>query len=76
MAKREKIKDLALDEITGKLDDLETELRNLRYQRNIGQVENNQQPKMIKRDIARCKTLLNEMKRGIRSTGKSEKGIK
>jgi large subunit ribosomal protein L29 len=43
-----------------KVTDLKEELFNLRFQHEIGQLENPQKMKQIKRDIARIKTVIRE----------------
>jgi len=45
-----------------KLNDLKAELFNLRFQLATGQLENTARIKMVKKDIARVKTILAERK--------------
>ena len=71
---KEKISELAQDELKGKLGDLQGELQQLRFQKVVGKVDNNQRIKVVRRDIARVKTIMNEYKLGIR--GKEAKGTK
>ncbi|MGD9301909.1 MAG: 50S ribosomal protein L29 [Desulfobacterales bacterium] len=52
------IKDLNLEEMHQKVSDLKEELFNLRFQHEIGQLENPQKMKQTKRDIARLKTFI------------------
>ena len=47
------------------LNDLKEELFNLRFQHQVGQLENPQKMKQVKRDIARVRTILREMPGGI-----------
>jgi large subunit ribosomal protein L29 len=54
------IKDLSMEEMLRKLDDLKEELFNLRFQHETGQLENPQKMKQTKRDIARVKTLIKQ----------------
>ena len=54
------IRDLNLDEMHQKVSDLKEELFNLRFQHEIGQLENPQKMKQIKREIARVKTIIKE----------------
>ena len=54
------IRDLSLTEINQKVSDLKAELFNLRFQLAVTQLENPQRIKAVKRDIARCKTVLRE----------------
>jgi large subunit ribosomal protein L29 len=57
------IRELSPDEILKKVDSLEEEFFNLRFQAKMGQLTNPLQLRYIKRDIARAKTILNEKKR-------------
>ena len=59
--KAEEIRALSSDEIQRKLTELKHELFNLRFQHEVGQLENPSTMKQAKRDIARIKTVLNEM---------------
>ena len=59
--KASEIRDLKADEIHQKVSDLKEELFNLRFQHEIGQLENPQRMKQTKRDIARLKTILREV---------------
>ena len=59
--KASEIRDLKPDEIHQKVSDLKEELFNLRFQHEIGQLENPQRMKQTKRDIARLKTILREV---------------
>jgi large subunit ribosomal protein L29 len=58
--KPSEIRDLSLEEKLRKANDLKEELFNLRFQHEIGQLENSQKMKQIKRDIARVKTIIKE----------------
>ena len=55
------IRDLNLGEMRQKASDLKEELFNLRFQHEIGQLENPQKMKQTKRDIARLKTIMREV---------------
>ena len=59
--KASEIRDLNPDEMHQKVSDLKEELFNLRFQHEIGQLENPQKMKQMKRDIARMKTILREV---------------
>jgi large subunit ribosomal protein L29 len=50
-----------LDEMQLKRGELEQELFNLRFQHEIGQLENPQRMKQIKKDIARLNTMIREV---------------
>ena len=58
--KPSEIRELSLEEKLRKANDLKEELFNLRFQHEIGQLENSQKMKQIKRDIARMKTIIKE----------------
>ena len=58
--KTSEIRDLNLDEMHQKVSDLKEELFNLRFQHEIGQLENPQRMKETKRDIARLKSIIRE----------------
>ena len=47
-------------ELEGKVRDLKEELFNLRFQLATGQLENTMAITNVKRDIARCKTILRQ----------------
>ena len=58
--KSSEIRELSLEEKLLKVDDLKQELFNLRFQHEVGQLENPQKMKQVKRDIARVKTIIKE----------------
>ena len=55
------IRDLNLEEMHQKVSDLKEELFNLRFQHEIGQLDNPQVMKDTKRDIARLKSIIREV---------------
>ena len=55
------IRDLSAEEIAKKVDSWEEELFNLRFQARMGQLANPLQLRMVRRDIARAKTVLRQM---------------
>ena len=59
--KTSEIRDMNLDEMHTKVSDLREELFNLRFQHEIGQLENPQRMKQTKRDIARIETIIKEV---------------
>jgi large subunit ribosomal protein L29 len=59
--KAEEIRALSSEEMQRKLTELKHELFNLRFQHEVGQLENPGKMKQSKKDIARIKTVLNEM---------------
>ncbi len=59
--KASEIRDMNLEEMHLKVSDLKEELFNLRFQHEIGQLENPQRIKQTKKDLARIKTIINEV---------------
>ncbi len=55
------IRELSREEKQQKVEHLKEELFNLRFQHEIGQLENPQKMKQIKRDIAKIKTIIREV---------------
>ena len=49
-----------VDELTDNLNDLAKEAFNLRFQQATGQLENTARVRVVRRDIARIKTILNQ----------------
>jgi large subunit ribosomal protein L29 len=66
--KAKEIRDLSTDEMQQKLTEMKHELFNLRFQHEIGQLENPSKMKETKRDIARIRTVLNEMALSAKET--------
>ncbi|MBT8357700.1 MAG: 50S ribosomal protein L29 [Deltaproteobacteria bacterium] len=58
--KASEARDLSMEEREQKVVELSEELFNLRFQHEIGQLENPQKMKQTKREIARLKTIMNE----------------
>ena len=59
--KAEDIRQKTDDELAGQLIDLRKEAFNLRFQRASGQLENTGRVREVRRDIARIKTILNQL---------------
>lgn len=59
--KPKEIRGLSKEDLLKKIDGWEEEIFNLRFQAKIGQLANPLQLRYIRRDIARAKTILNEM---------------
>jgi large subunit ribosomal protein L29 len=57
------------DELSGQLSNLKKEQFNLRFQRATGQLENTSRVRVVRRDIARSKTIAAEKAKGAK-TGK------
>ena len=55
-----KLRDLSVAEIKTKIAELKQELFNLRFQAEVGKLENTAQLKKVKKEIARCYTVLTE----------------
>ena len=60
--KAKELRDLKSEELIVKLNDFKSELFSLRFQLATGQLENTERKKMVKKDIARVKTILAERK--------------
>jgi large subunit ribosomal protein L29 len=55
------IRELSLGEMQTKVNDLREAMFNLRFQHGTGQLENTQKLKQTKKDIARIKTIIQEV---------------
>ena len=60
--KAKELRDLKSEELIVKLNDFKSELFSLRFQLATGQLENTARIKLVKKDIARVKTILAERK--------------
>ena len=58
------IKELNIEEIKQKLNDLEEELFNLKFRPVTKQLDNPLKLRIVRREIARIKTIINENKAG------------
>jgi len=58
--KANKLRDMSVNELEQKLNELKGELFNLRFQMATGQLENPMRVKDVKKSIARIKTILKE----------------
>lgn len=58
--KVKEIRNMSSEDLKKKVDDLKGELFNLRFRLATGQLDNPQSIKMIKKDIARVKTIIRE----------------
>lgn len=56
--KAKEVREMTVEELNKKLDDLKVELFNLRFQLAVNQLENTARIGEVKRDIARIKTVL------------------
>ncbi|MBT8330856.1 MAG: 50S ribosomal protein L29 [Deltaproteobacteria bacterium] len=59
--KASEIREMNIEEMQRKVNDLKEELFNLRFQHEIGQLENPNKMKQTKRDIAQVKTIIREV---------------
>jgi large subunit ribosomal protein L29 len=57
----EELRQLAADELPERLDELQRELFNLRFQRATGQLTDTTRLRQLRRDIARVRTIMREM---------------
>ena len=60
MMKAKEIKNLSVEELTNKLDDLKKDLFMLRMQHATNQLDNPMKIAAVKKDIARVKTIIRE----------------
>jgi large subunit ribosomal protein L29 len=58
--KANEIREMNLEEMQRKVNDLKEELFNLRFQHEIGQLENPNKMKQTRKDIAQVKTIIRE----------------
>ena len=73
MAKMEEIRQLPAEEVKIRLRDALDELANMKFQLALHQLDNPIKIRMLKRDIARFKTVLHEIELGIRKESKPQK---
>ncbi|MFW6131369.1 MAG: 50S ribosomal protein L29 [Candidatus Aminicenantaceae bacterium] len=62
--KIDEIREMSLDELIEKESGLKDQLFKLKFQHELGQLENPLKLKTIKKDIARIKTILKEKSKG------------
>ncbi len=65
------IRDLSMQEIADKIQDLKEELFNLRFQNAMNQLDNPMRIVAVKKDIAKLKTVLKEQELGINANANS-----
>ena len=65
MMKAKEIRNLSVEELTKKLEDLKKDLFMLRMQHATNQLENPMQIAAVKKDIARVKTIIREKETNI-----------
>ena len=69
--KKSELSEMNHVELESKLQDSLDALQNLRFQKSLQQLENPLGMKIIKKDVAQIKTVLNEYKLGIRKEKKN-----
>ena len=67
--KADKLRQLTYAELQTRLDESKEELFNLRFQREIGQLEDVTRMRVIKRDVARILTVMREMELEAEANG-------
>jgi large subunit ribosomal protein L29 len=72
MIKMEEIKQMPIEELKIRLQDLEEELSNLRFQHSLRQLDNPLKIRTLKKDIARVKTVIHEYELNIREEKKPQ----
>jgi len=70
--KASELRELSVEELGKKLEDLKDELFSLRFQSVTGQLSNFMKIRDVKRDIAKTKTILREIEINKGKTPKSE----
>ncbi|HHT69536.1 MAG TPA: 50S ribosomal protein L29 [Firmicutes bacterium] len=63
--KAKEVRDLSVNELEVKLDELKEELFNLRFQLATGQLDNPMRISVVRKDIARVKTVMRERELNI-----------
>ncbi len=72
--KREELRELTDEEVSVRLRDSIEELENLKFQHSLRQLENQQRIKVVRRNIAQLKTVINEDMLGLSELpGKAKK---
>jgi len=73
MKSKDTLLSLSADELDAKLSELNEEMGNLQLQKATHQITNPLRIRLVRRDIARVKTLISEYKQGIRKAIVEEK---
>lgn len=63
--KAKEVRDMSGEELQRRMDELKTELFNLRFQLATGQLDNPMQIKRVRKDIARVQTIIRERELNI-----------
>jgi len=64
--KASELRQMSVDELTLKHKEMKEEFFNLRFQHEVGQLENSSRLKQTKQDIARIQTVINEQNKELR----------
>ena len=64
--KAKELRDLSVNELEGKLDELKEELFNLRFQLATGQLDNPMRISAVRKSIAQVKTVMRERELNIK----------
>jgi large subunit ribosomal protein L29 len=67
--KPEEIRKMSVEEMQGKVSDMREELMKLRFQQVTGQITDTSRLRLLRRDIARMETILNEQTRNMNQEG-------
>ena len=62
--KAAELREMSLEEVRARLDELVEESFNLRFQNTIGQLSSPIRLRQVRRDIGRVRTILNEHEKG------------
>ena len=65
--KASELREQSVDELRARLEELEEESFNLRFQHTLGQLSNPIRLRDVRRDVARVRTLLRENDTGLRA---------
>jgi large subunit ribosomal protein L29 len=71
--KADNIRDLTLEEVQQRKNDIEEELFNLRLKKRTKELDNPLRMRLLRRDLARISTILREDELGIRELAESAK---
>jgi large subunit ribosomal protein L29 len=73
MKSKEEILNLSQEELSDKLVELQEEMANLKLQQATHQITNPMRIRIVRRHIARIRTLQSEFEKGVRTLEKVEK---
>jgi large subunit ribosomal protein L29 len=75
MIKMHEIKQLSVDELKIRLNDMHEELENLRFHSAVQKLDNPSRIRYLRRDVARINTVLREYETGLRQVKKAESQV-